>query len=133
MRLKIVNGERFKVTDKGKLIKLAKANKFRKKEKKKHPIHPLLKKCFYESREWKRLRNRVIDHYGRKCMICDDTRGKMQVDHILPKSKYKKLTFEFNNLQILCRECNLIKSDTDFGETADFRFNALRNPVWKKS
>lgn len=63
------------------------------------------------SREWKVLRYRALRTYGRICMLCHSTSGPMHVDHIKPRSKYPELTFDFNNLQILCESCNQGKSD----------------------
>ena len=34
---------------------------------------------------------------------------KLHVDHIKPRSKYHELELDFNNLQILCEDCNLGK------------------------
>lgn len=68
---------------------------------------------FFDSREWQELRYAVLKHYGRKCMLCGATSGEMHVDHIKPRSKYPLLALEFSNLQVLCRPCNLGKSNTD--------------------
>jgi 5-methylcytosine-specific restriction endonuclease McrA len=41
----------------------------------------------------------------------------MHIDHIKPKSKFPDLALTEENLQILCRDCNLGKSNrfnTDF-------------------
>lgn len=72
---------------------------------------------FFSSREWQELRYRVIKVYGRKCMACGETSGIIQVDHIKPRVKHPELALDFNNLQVLCKPCNLGKSykdDTDF-------------------
>src|SRR5690606_21842035 len=68
---------------------------------------------FFDSREWRELRYQVLKHYGRKCMLCGCTSGEMHVDHIKPRSKYPELALEFTNLQVLCRPCNLGKSNWD--------------------
>lgn len=50
---------------------------------------------------------------GRNCV------GKMlHVDHILPKSKFKRFKYDVRNLQILCDDCNVWKGST---RTNDFR------------
>lgn len=73
---------------------------------------------FYRSRDWLEIRYAIIKKYGRECMACGQLRGSMHVDHIKPRSKYPELELQFDNLQILCKECNYGKSDKD--ET-DFR------------
>jgi 5-methylcytosine-specific restriction endonuclease McrA len=42
----------------------------------------------------------------------------MHVDHILPRSKFPELELDIDNLQVLCEECNLAKSNID---TTDWR------------
>jgi len=69
---------------------------------------------FYQSDEWKRLRYAVFDRYGNRCMCCGKTPWHsvvMHVDHIKPRSKYPELALEIENLQVLCEDCNLGKSN----------------------
>lgn len=68
---------------------------------------------FYETREWQELRYRVLRKFGRACMCCGSSNCELHVDHIKPRSKHPELELEFTNLQILCRACNLGKSNTD--------------------
>ena len=72
---------------------------------------------FYDSKEWKRLRYRVLKKYGACCMCCGknykDDRVKIHVDHIKPRSKHPHLELDFENLQILCEDCNIGKSNLD--------------------
>lgn len=71
---------------------------------------------FYETDEWKRLRYRVLQHYGGRCMCCGATAKdgvKIHVDHIKPKSKSPDLALEFSNMQVLCEPCNMGKSNID--------------------
>lgn len=93
----------------------AKKSKNRSKDRKKY-----LTKCaigFYDSKEWKRLRYRVLKKYGACCMCCGknykDDRVKIHVDHIKPRSKHPHLALDFENLQILCEDCNIGKSNLD--------------------
>jgi 5-methylcytosine-specific restriction endonuclease McrA len=36
----------------------------------------------------------------------------LHVDHILPRSIYPEFALDIQNLQILCEDCNLAKSNT---------------------
>ena len=65
---------------------------------------------------WLNLRYEVLKKSNRKCSLCGST-SKLNVDHIKPKSLYPELTYDINNLQVLCWQCNVGKSnldDTDF-------------------
>lgn len=69
---------------------------------------------FYNTPEWKRLRYRVLQHYGARCMCCGSSAkdgAKIHVDHIKPKSLYPELSLDFDNCQILCEPCNMGKSN----------------------
>jgi 5-methylcytosine-specific restriction endonuclease McrA len=68
---------------------------------------------FYDTKEWQELRYKALRLYGRVCMCCGRASGEMHVDHIKPRSKYPELELIFDNLQILCRDCNMGKSNTD--------------------
>lgn len=72
---------------------------------------------FYSSWEWKKLRFEAIKKYGPKCMCCG-SEEKIVVDHIKPRSRFPSLELDFNNLQILCNDCNMGKSNDDY---TDFR------------
>ena len=65
---------------------------------------------------WNKLRYLVLKRDGGKCCLCG--RGasdgvKLHVDHIKPVSIYPELYYDPENLQTLCEECNLGKSDLD--------------------
>lgn len=71
------------------------------------------------SRQWKALRKKATEYYGKQCHRCGDSGYgvEIHVDHIKPKSKYPELAFDPNNLQILCRDCNFekgAKDETDY-------------------
>lgn len=68
---------------------------------------------FYESRRWQELRYRVLRFWGRVCMCCGASGCELHVDHIKPRSKHPELEMSFDNLQVLCRACNLGKGNTD--------------------
>jgi hypothetical protein len=77
---------------------------------------------FYDSREWLEVRYKALVKYGAKCMCCGRTRHDnviIQVDHIKPKSKYPGMALDIDNLQVLCKECNLGKSNND---STDWRY-----------
>lgn len=74
---------------------------------------------FYSSPAWKMLREKVLSYYGRECMKCRDAHGISQVDHIKPRSWYPALELDFNNMQVLCMQCNKDKGSN----TADYRAN----------
>jgi 5-methylcytosine-specific restriction endonuclease McrA len=76
---------------------------------------------FYDSDAWLKIRYRVLGKYGAQCMLCGSgwtPENPTQVDHIKPRSKYPDLAMDFDNLQVLCRDCNMGKGNVD--ET-DFR------------
>lgn len=66
---------------------------------------------FYESKAWKRLRRKVLERYGYKCMRCEAVDTEIHVDHIEPRSLKPHLSLSFGNLQVLCRSCNKLKSN----------------------
>lgn len=71
---------------------------------------------FLSSFEWRRLRWKALRHYGSKCMCCGATPATgavITVDHIKPRRKYPLLALDFNNLQVLCLDCNHGKSNDD--------------------
>lgn len=74
----------------------------------------------FQSERWLKLRYVALKKYGRKCQCCGakPPNAIIQVDHIKPRSLHSELTWDINNLQILCKECNFGKSNLD--ET-DFR------------
>lgn len=96
------------------LLKKEKKEKVKKLEKevKKHFYIP--SEDFFKMREWESLRKSVLRKYGLKCMNCGRGNCELHVDHIYPRSKFPHLQFEFSNLQVLCRKCNMDKSNLDF-------------------
>lgn len=75
---------------------------------------------FFRSRAWKELRYKALIAYGRRCLCCGVTPedgAVLHVDHIKPRSKYPEQQLNLKNLQVLCKDCNIGKSnkdDTDF-------------------
>lgn len=81
-----------------------------------------VKEGFYHQDAWRELRYKAIKVHikinGRKCLLCFRENVELHVDHIKPRSKYPELELDPNNFQVLCKDCNLGKSNKD--ET-DFR------------
>ncbi|QBF82578.1 HNH endonuclease [Shewanella maritima] len=80
------------------------------------PYQPPAEKAvdFYQTRAWLQLREQAFVKYGNRCACCGaspSTGAIMHVDHIKPRSKYPELALELSNLQILCEQCNLGKSN----------------------
>lgn len=69
---------------------------------------------FYLTSKWNTIRKKVLKHYGCVCMRCKANIEIMHVDHIKPRSKFPKLQYTLNNLQVLCKPCNELKSNIDF-------------------
>lgn len=59
--------------------------------------------------EWLTLRYEVLRVHGPKCMLCGAWGN--HVDHIKPRSKHPELELVLENLQILCEQCNVGKSN----------------------
>lgn len=72
---------------------------------------------FYMSKEWRSLRYKALRKYSAKCMCCGRSKKLhgvvIHVDHIKPRSKYPELALVFDNLQVLCEDCNIGKSNKD--------------------
>lgn len=69
---------------------------------------------FYDTDEWRHLRYEAFERYGNRCLACGRTAAHdlvMHVDHIKPRSKYPELALDIENLQVLCEDCNLAKSN----------------------
>lgn len=68
------------------------------------------KETFYASEEWKLLRSWVFKSYINNCFSCGSNKN-LEVDHIRPISKFPHEALKYKNLQILCRQCNALKSN----------------------
>lgn len=72
---------------------------------------------FFKSDAWLSARYQILCKYGPICMLCGSKQKPMHVDHIKPRSLFPELALDPGNLQVLCEDCNLGKSnrdDTDF-------------------
>lgn len=69
---------------------------------------------FYKSVAWLKLRYEILREQDHVCALCGAAKSestRLHVDHIRPRSKYPELELEKTNLQLLCEDCNLGKSD----------------------
>jgi len=66
-------------------------------------------------KEWKTVRYKVLEAYQGRCVLCHRTPHQhevvLHVDHIIPKSHNPRIALCFDNLQILCNDCNEGKSN----------------------
>jgi 5-methylcytosine-specific restriction endonuclease McrA len=76
---------------------------------------------FYTSEDWLRARYSAFKRYGRKCCVCGAENTELHVDHIKPRSLHPELELDIDNLQIMCRDCNIGKKNTD---SVDWRIKA---------
>lgn len=63
---------------------------------------------FYLTPEWKALRRQALTRDGNVCVACGSTE-RLQVDHLLPRSRYPHLALDLDNVQVLCIHCNSSK------------------------
>ena len=73
-------------------------------------------KNFYGTVRWKQLRKVILKKYKYTCLKCN-SKTNLVVDHIIPRSVKPELSYNKNNLQVLCNSCNLKKGKF----TTDFR------------
>jgi len=82
-------------------------------------LEVVLSSKFYNTDQWRLLREEVFTDYGYACMCCGYESKSNHIDHIKPKSKYPELALDINNLQVLCQECNTTKGNWD---ESDYRY-----------
>lgn len=81
--------------------------------------------AFYETEAWRRVRYEALRRHGGMCCLCGATAHQgavLHVDHIKPRSLFPQLELDVDNLQVLCADCNLGKSnldDTDWRDPLD--------------
>mgnify|MGYP000560004241 CR=1 FL=1 len=71
---------------------------------------------FYASAKWKEVRYIALQQGGGKCCLCGAMARdgvSLHVDHIKPRSLFPEMGYELSNLQILCSDCNMGKSNYD--------------------
>lgn len=73
---------------------------------------------FYLTDEWLSLKRKVHKLYKCGCMKCGVSGIETHVDHIFPRSTHPEFELSIHNLQILCKKCNIEKSNKN---TIDYR------------
>ena len=75
----------------------------------------VIAKDFYSSQSWRAARFQALKKSGGRCVLCGSPPGKysLHVDHIKPRSLYPSRALDPDNLQCLCRDCNLGRSNKD--------------------
>lgn len=71
---------------------------------------------FYDSRAWMEIRYFALVLAAGKCQCCGKSKkdgATLHVDHIKPRFTHPGLSLDVNNLQVLCRDCNLGKGAWD--------------------
>lgn len=73
------------------------------------------REAFYRSPQWRAVRFDVLKDAGGRCVLCGSGGSGviLHVDHIKPRSLRPDLSLEPKNLQCLCEDCNLGKSNRD--------------------
>ncbi len=65
--------------------------------------------CRWLSRDWKDIRQSILERDGEVCGYCGATEGPFEIDHIYPRSKGGNN--DPSNLMVACRPCNRSKRD----------------------
>ena len=71
---------------------------------------------FYKSKKWKEVRYIALQQSGGKCCLCGAMARdgvQLHVDHIRPRSLFPEQAYRLSNLQVMCSDCNLGKSNYD--------------------
>lgn len=72
--------------------------------------------AFYQSQKWLELRYAMLKNCNGCCQLCGQRAtpdNPLHVDHIKPRSTHRHLQLDMSNLQVLCRACNIGKSNLD--------------------
>jgi len=84
---------------------------------------------FYLTDSWLDIKRKVHKLYGPGCMKCKKEGIETHIDHIMPRSIYPNLELDIHNLQILCKKCNMEKSNKN---SIDYRTQEQRNLLSRK-
>lgn len=61
---------------------------------------------FYTSSEWKELRTKVFVRDNYTCQDCNQRGGKLEANHIKPRSRFPDLKLVESNIETLCKSCH---------------------------
>ena len=83
------------------------------------------------------IKKNIVDHLrpqqGNTCCYCKYQLGhdikQVDIEHILPKSKYEKFTFNGKNLALSCPACNTIKSTKEVLKKSLVRYPRSSNHI----
>lgn len=81
-----------------------------------------------EGQSWKRAQYLKTEGICPDCGSSDLNISDFAIDHKKPLSKFPELATVTNNLQLLCHQCNVLKSDSTLSEQETVLFY-LRNPL----
>lgn len=83
---------------------------------------------FLDSKRWQNIRRSIFKIMGESCLRCGKSKSEtiIQIDHIKPRSKNPDKWYDFDNLQVLCIECNKYKSDK---YELDFRTPQIKKDI----
>lgn len=63
--------------------------------------------------KWDRLRRRVLETYGERCMRCGEKDIALEIDHIQKWTHRPDLRYDIDNLQVLCTLCHRWKTEQE--------------------
>lgn len=74
-------------------------------------VEPSLKKELFESEDWKFLRAYALRRDNYTCQHCGTRNVRLHVDHKIPITVDWSRRLDLLNLQVLCEDCNVGKSN----------------------
>lgn len=70
--------------------------------------------------DWQhKYRNKLMKMFNNTCALCKK-KGTLEIDHIKPVKSYPELSKEFENLQVLCKDCHQSKSNNELVTSPNF-------------
>jgi len=66
--------------------------------------------------DWSYLKSQALKRDNYKCVLCQNTKTSLEVDHIRPVALFPELQWELSNLQTLCIDCHKNKTAMDILE-----------------
>lgn len=82
-----------------------------------------------KTRRWQLLRAAVLERDGWACVDCGQTRGRLEVDHVLPVRDRPDLSFDSQNCATRCPACHAAKTAREVG----FAPTPPDRLAWRKS